>query len=172
MFYMGGVDSWAVPKFNSELAPSELPSGSNYAFQTLATNMRGFVQNGRNGNSFVALNSEVRWPVFKFLFATPFTSDFMNDFQIIGFGDVGTAWSGVNPFSESNSLNQQNITIGGEARTGEIVLQTNKEPIIGGYGFGARSSVMGYFIRADWAWGVEDGVVQGRQFYLSLTTDF
>ncbi len=172
MFYMGGVDSWASPKFNSDLAPSKLNNVDEYAFQTLATNMRGFVQNGRNGTSFMALNSELRWPVMKFLFSTPFSSDFLNNFQAIGFADVGTAWSGSNPFSKSNSLNEQTILIGGEARTGEILLRTNKEPIIGGYGFGLRSTVMGYFIRADWAWGVEDGVVQGRQFYLSLTTDF
>ena len=51
-------------------------------------------------------------------------------------------------------------------------MKTNKEPIIGGYGLGLRTTVIGYFIRADWAWGVEDGVIQRRLFYLSLTTDF
>ena len=172
MFYMGGVDSWSVPRFNSNLAPGKLSSSSVYSFQTLATNMRGFIQNARNGCSFVALNSEIRWPVVKFLFARPFTSDFLNNFQIIGFGDLGTAWSGKNPFMESNSLNQQTIPIGGEARTGEVFLKTNKEPIIGGYGFGLRTTIIGYFIRADWAWGVEDGIIQRRLFYLSLTTDF
>ena len=171
MYYMGGVDSWTVPRFNSELAPSELKSGE-YSFQSLASNMRGFIQNGRNGTSFVVINSEIRWPVIKFLFPKPFSSDFLNNFQIIGFGDVGTAWSGKSPFSADNPLNQETILIGGEARTGEIILETKREPIIGGYGAGVRSSVFGYFVRADWAWGVEDGVVQGRSFYLSLTTDF
>lgn len=172
MFYMGGVDSWTVPKFNTEISPSKLPKGSQYGFQTLANNMRGFIQNARNGNSFVVLNSEVRLPVIKFLFSKAFASDFVNDFQIIGFGDLGTAWSGSNPFSESNSLNKKNIIIGGEARSGDITLKTNKEPIIGGYGLGLRTTIMSYFIRADWAWGVEDGIIQGRRFYLSFTTDF
>lgn len=172
MYYLGGVDSWTVPRFNQDLAPGELPKNDQYAFQSLATNMRGFTQNIRNGNSFVAINSEVRWPVIKYLFAQPFASDFINNFQFLLFGDVGTAWSGNNPFSKENSLNEQNIPLGGEATTGEITLRTNKEPIVGGYGLGLRSTLMGYFIRADWAWGVEDGVNQGRQFYLSLTTDF
>ncbi len=172
MFYMGGIDSWTVPKFNSNLSPSKLPSGSVYSFQTLATNMRGFIQNGRNGSSFLVLNSEIRWPILKFLFSRPFTSDFLNNFQLIGFGDLGTAWSGNHPFMESNSLNQQIIPIGGDARTGEVFLKTNKEPIIGGYGFGLRTTVIGYFLRADWAWGVEDGLIQRHLFYLSLTTDF
>tara|TARA_Y100000766_G_C18849729_1_gene577575 strand:- start:707 stop:1330 length:624 start_codon:yes stop_codon:yes gene_type:complete len=172
MFYMGGIDSWSVPRFNSNLTPGKLSNSSVYSFQTLATNMRGFIQNSRNGSSFVVLNSEIRCPIIKFLFARPFTSDFLNNFQIIGFGDLGTAWSGKNPFMESNSLNQQTIPIGGEARTGEVFLKTNKEPIIGGYGFGVRTTIIGYFIRADWAWGVEDGIVQRRLLYLSLTTDF
>ena len=171
MFYMGGVDSWVLPKFNQKLEPSKLMHG-NYAFQTLATNMRGFIQNARNGSSFIAVNSEIRWPVLKFLFSRPFSSDFLNNLQCVGFADVGTAWSGSSPFSEDNSLNQQTLVIGEEARTGEIRLKTNKEPIIGGGGFGIRSSIFGYFVRADWAWGIEDGIPQERQFYLSLTADF
>lgn len=172
MYYLGGVDSWTVPKFNNQLTPGELPNNDQYAFQTLGTNMRGFKQNIRNGSSFIALNSEIRWPVVKYLFAQPFASEFLNNFQMLFFGDVGTAWAGNNPFSKSNSLNERNIPLGGEANTGEIILRTNKEPIVGGYGFGLRTTIMGYFLRADWAWGVEDGVNQGRQFYLSLTTDF
>ncbi|MBO73322.1 MAG: hypothetical protein CMD35_06885 [Flavobacteriales bacterium] len=172
MFYLGGVDSWTAPQFNSNLSPSKLPNGSSYAFQTLATNMRGFFQNARNGSAFIALNSEIRWPIVKFLFARPFNSDFLNNFQVLGFGDLGTAWSGLSPFMDSNSLNQQILPIGGDARTGEVVLKTNKEPVIGGFGIGLRTTIIGYFIRADWAWGVEDGLIQRNLFYLSLTTDF
>lgn len=172
MFYMGGVDSWMSQKFNQELAPGELRQGSQYAFQTLATNMRGFDQNVRNGTSFVAMNSEVRWPVVKYFIKRPLTSSLLNNFQVVVFGDIGTAWTGLTPFSEDNSLNEKNIVIGEQANTGNINLRTHKEPIVGGYGAGMRTKLWGYFIRADWAWGVEDGVNQGRKFYLSLTTDF
>jgi hypothetical protein len=169
---MGGVDSWLSQKFNQDLAPGELRQGSDYAFQTLATNMRGFDQNIRNGTSFMALNSEIRWPAVKYFIKRPLTSSFLNNFQIIVFGDLGTAWTGVTPFSEENSLNEKTIIIGEEANTGNINLRTHKEPIIGGYGAGMRTKLWGYFVRADWAWGVEDGVNQGRKFYISLTTDF
>lgn len=172
MYYMGGVDSWLSQKFNQDLAPGELRQGSDYAFQTLATNMRGFDQNIRNGTSFMALNSEIRWPAVKYFIKRPLTSSFLNNFQIIVFGDLGTAWTGVTPFSEENSLNEKTIIIGEEANTGNINLRTHKEPIIGGYGAGMRTKLWGYFVRADWAWGVEDGVNQGRKFYISLTTDF
>ena len=172
MYYMGGVDSWLSPTFNDELAPGKLSNGNNYLFQGLATNLRGFNQNVRNGTSFVVFNSEIRWPIIKNLVRRPLTSSMLNNFQLVFFGDLGTAWTGISPFSEGNSLNEKDIVIGGVANTGIIHLETNKEPIVGGYGFGVRTKFWGYFIRADWGWGVEDGIKKGRKFYLSLTTDF
>ena len=172
MFYMGGVDSWMSPKFNNELAPGKLSDGENYLFQTLATNLRGFDQNVRNGTSFMVLNSEIRWPLVKYFVRRPLTSSILNNFQVVFFGDLGTAWTGASPFSEDNSLNEKNIVIGGVANTGTINLKTNREPIVGGFGIGARTKVWGYFLRADWGWGVEDGVSKGKKFYFSLTTDF
>jgi hypothetical protein len=35
-----------------------------------------------------------------------------------------------------------------------------------------RSKVLGYFMRADWAWGIDDNQVLPRVFYLSLNMDF
>ncbi len=46
------------------------------------------------------------------------------------------------------------------------------EPIVFGYGVGVRTRLLGYFVRADWAWGIEDRIIQPRIFYLSLSTDF
>jgi hypothetical protein len=139
-----------------------------YQFQTLATNMRGFKQNIRNGNNFVAWNSEIRWPIFKYLLNRPIRSDFIQNFQIIGFGDLGMAWYGKNPYSEDNVLNK-NIYVGNPVT---LIIYNQKEPIVGGYGFGLRSRLLGYFIRVDFAWGVDDRKVQKGMTYLSLTTDF
>ncbi|MCD4679609.1 MAG: hypothetical protein K8S00_04410, partial [Bacteroidales bacterium] len=55
IYYMGGVDNWLFPKFNNSV-PVAFDQG--YAYQTLATNMRGFDQNIRNGNSFFVYNTE------------------------------------------------------------------------------------------------------------------
>jgi len=35
-----------------------------------------------------------------------------------------------------------------------------------------RSKLFGYFIRADWAWGISNGEIQKIMFYLSLSLDF
>lgn len=167
VYYMGGVDNWLVPKFDNSVRVS---TDQNYAYQTLATPMRGFYQNIRNGNSFAVINSELRVPLFRYLFNRPMRSDFLNTFQVVGFGDVGTAWTGSNPYSEENSLNT--TIIGANGNPISVILKNHKEPIVGGYGFGLRARVWGYFVRLDWAWGVEDRVILPRVTYLSFSLDF
>ncbi len=165
IYYMGGVDNWLFPKFNSE---TSIAQDQNYTYQTLATNMRGFHQNIRNGNSFAVINSELRFPVFQYFRSKPIKSSFIKNFQIITFGDIGTAWTGSSPYSEDNSLFKQVITRGPIT----VTLQKQTDPVVGGYGFGLRSTLFGYFIRADWAWGVEDRKIQSNVFYISLNLDF
>lgn len=165
VYYMGGVDNWFSPRFDNSI---NIATDQNYAYQTLATPVRGFYQNIRNGNSFVVLNNELRWPIFKYFLNRPIRSDFINNFQIVGFGDLGTAWTGPDPYSSQNSLN--NTVISGNPITVTII--SKKEPLVGGYGFGLRSRLWGYFVRVDWAWGVEDRIVLPRIVYLSFSLDF
>jgi WD40 repeat protein len=166
IFYLGSVDDWwrvgDVFDFDQPIDFSQ-----NYRFQTLGANMRGFIQNVRNGNSFAVINSELRWPVFKYFIRRPIKSQLIANFQLIGFGDIGTAWTGLDPYSEENAINSQDIF----KNPFHITLKNNSEPIVGGYGFGLRTMLLGYFIRLDWAWGVKDQVVQDRIFYLSLSLD-
>ncbi len=165
IYYMGGVDTWLDPKFTRE-APIDY--SQNYAYQTLATNMRGFYQNVRNGNSFAVLNSELRFPVFRYLANRPMRSDFLNNFQVVAFGDLGTAWTGLSPYSDDNALFTRVINKGGLM----ITVHEQRQPLVGGLGFGARARILGYFLRADWAWGIEDMVVNKPVFYISLSLDF
>jgi len=165
VYYMGGVDNWLFPSFDNQ---TPVANNQNYVFQTLATNMRGFNQNIRNGNSFVVINSEVRLPVFRYFFNRPIRSEFLNNFQMIAFGDVGTAWTGWNPYSESNQLFTTYI----DNKPLFIKVELMKEPFVEGFGGGLRTKLFGYFIRADLAWGVEEWRIHKPVFYLSLSTDF
>ena len=137
---MGGVDNWIMASFDQG-APIDYTQ--NYAYQTLATNMRGFQQNIRNGNNFVVLNSELRFPVFSYFMNRPINMKFIKDFQIVAFGDLGTAWTGWNPYDPSNSLYNTHINDGNL----NITVTEMKEPIVGGIGFGLRTTLFGYFIR-------------------------
>ena len=171
IYYMGGVDNWfgANNPKNFDYT-TNIATDQNYAYQTLATNMRGFIQNARNGNSFVVANSELRFPIFKYLYKRPIRADFIENFQIMTFADVGTAWTGRSPYEDTNSLN---TTVVGNANTPLIItLNIQHNPIIGGYGWGIRTRLFGYFIRLDRAWGVQDGVILTPITYLSLSLDF
>jgi hypothetical protein len=171
LYYLGGVDNWMgylfnkVPMFDNTIP---VTPNVNYGFQTLATNMRGFSQNIRNGNSFALINSELRWPVVRYLAGHPLRSNFLNSLQIVGFGDIGTAWSGKSPWSGKNGYDTQKIANGPVS----VTLDSNRDPIVEGFGAGLRAQVFGYFIRADWAWGIENGFILPRIFYLSFSLDF
>ena len=165
IYYMGGVDNWLFPKFN---ITTPIDYQQNYAYQTLATNMRGFNQNIRNGTSFIVLNSELRFPLFQYFSKTPISSAFLRNFQLVAFGDIGTAWTGVSPYSPENSLYTRYIDSGPL----HISVEMQKEPFVGGFGFGARIHLLGYFIRGDVSWGVEDFKIREPVYYLSLSLDF
>lgn len=171
VYYMGSVDDWVIlgnqQRFDRE---QNIARDQNYYFQTLAAPLRGFLQNKRNGNNFVMFNSEVRWPIFKYFINKPLKSDFIKNFQVIGFGDIGTAWTGLNPYGDENSFNTKTITTGG----GSVVvrLKNTSDPFIGGCGFGLRSKILGYFVRFDYAWGIEDGEIKDSIPYFSLSMDF
>lgn len=165
IYYMGGVDNWLFPKFTQE---TPIDFGQNYAYQTLATNLRGFHQNIRNGNSFVVANTELRFPVFSYLLQNPISAAFIRNFQLVAFGDIGTAWTGLNPYDSSNSLYTSYIYNGPLT----VSVEVQKDPIVGGLGFGARTTLLGYFVRADIAWGIEDARINKPVFYLSFSLDF
>lgn len=165
LYFLGGVDNEFNPGFVNQ---TPFASQENYVFQTVVTNMRGFYQNIRNGNNFAVINSELRVPLIKYLYNAPIQNDFLANFQVIGFGDIGTAWNGLHPYADENAINTRVVNTRGY----QVILDTQREPIVGGFGVGLRSRVLGYFCRVDWAWGVEDGALLDNVFYFSLSTDF
>jgi Tol biopolymer transport system component len=171
IYYLGGVDNWMGYLFNKyPMFDNTVPvtPNVNYGFQALATNMRGFTQNVRNGNNFALINSEIRWPLLRYFAGHPLKSNFLNSLQVVGFGDIGTAWSGLSPWSGTNGYDTEKITNGPVT----VTLDSNRQPIVGGVGAGARAQIFGYFVRADWAWGIENGYLLPRIFYLSFSLDF
>jgi len=92
----------------------------------------------------------------------------LNSFQIVGFADAGSAWSGLTPYDESNAYNTETVQNGPIT----VIIDKNRWPVVFGYGLGVRSRLFGYFFRLDWAWGVDSDVVLPRVFYFSLNLDF
>ncbi len=165
IYYAGGVDGSINPKFNGANTPD--PS-QNYSFQTLAVNLRGFNQNIANGNNALVINSEFRLPVFTTFFNKPVNNAFLRNFQLVQFIDLGNAWvGGINNISRPESVyNNGTSPLSIRLRTGGV------GPLAGGYGFGARSTLLGYFMKADLAWEM-NGIFKGSPiFYFALGLDF
>ncbi len=170
LYYLGGVDNWYVlnrrkMQFDYSI---NINTDNNYVYQAVATNMRGFVQNARNGTNFVVINNELRIPIIRYLANRPLNSAFLNNFQIVGFADAGAAWTGLTPKDQKNFYNTETVVNGPVT----VIIDKNRWPVILGYGFGLRSKVLGYFVRLDWAWGIDNAVILPRVFYFSLTLDF
>jgi len=165
LYYLGGVDGYLWANFDPTILPDP---NTNFQFQTIASPVRGFYQNARNGNSFIAISNELRVPLFSYFSKKPLSSDFLENFMVIGFGDIGSAWTGKTPYSIENSFNSS--IINGHNYT--INIKSQKEPIIYSYGFGLRSRIFGYYIRLDWGYGIDDKILMPSIKQLSLSLDF
>ena len=175
IYYLGGTDGWFIFNnnvkndgsfryFNEANPPA---NDQEYAFQSLAVNMRGYIQNLASGNNAVVINSEVRMPVMSTLFDKTANNKFLRDLQLTQFIDFGTAWNGgienikrpTQIFSSPNSATVK-LKAGGVG------------PFAGGYGFGVRSTLLGYFLKYDVSWPM-NVLFKGRpQMYLSMGLDF
>lgn len=180
IYYLGGVDGWLKLRGNQKIDPNtQAPSGyryfdptnrpdpnTNYAYQTLAVNLRGFKQNIANGNNNIVINSEIRVPVFSTFFNRPINNAFLRNFQVVQFVDLGTAWNGA-----YNKLQRPSVTYG-QAPVLIKLKAGGIGPFAGGYGFGARSTLFGYFVRFDVAWQMNVFFKGAPQTYLALGLDF
>ncbi len=150
IYYLGGQDGNLFPKAyqNPQPAPDQ-----SYAYQSLALNLRGFNQNIANGNNAVTINSEFRLPVFPTLLNKPINNAFLRNFEVIQFFDLGSAWNG-----KYNKLSRPEISYGGlndpnnPTPVTAIFKAGGIGPFAGSYGFGIRSTLLGYFLRLDAGW--------------------
>ena len=165
IYYAGGVDNDLFPKFNDANRPDP---DADYAFQSLAVNLRGFNQNVANGNNAAVINSELRLPVFSTLFNKPINNAFLRNFQLVQFFDLGTAWNGNYDKIERPSVlySEPGNPVVVKIKAGGV------GPFAGGYGFGVRSTILGYFLRLDAAWEM-NGVFKGKPlWYFAMGLDF
>lgn len=176
---LGGMENWIAPQkeevpTNPLLIPNPLvQSRDDYRdifFLDYVTNLRGFRLGKLTGNSHMLLNAELRLPLVKYLYRGNITSNFLRNLQLVTFSDVGTAWSGRGPFNRQNNLNTE--FVGGGNLPFFATVTNFKNPFLIGYGVGARTMLFGYYVKFDYAWGLEDNVVNKPIPYLTLGYDF
>ena len=169
---LGGMDNWLFNK--SETRNQETPLGlgglanRDVFMSQFISPLRGFALNKLSGNSHLLFNAELRIPVKSLL--TIESSSIVNSVQLVGFSDVGTAWSGSSPFAKSNGFNTN--VYGGNTNPFQATVTDYRNPFLVGYGFGARATVFGYFVKFDYAFGLENKEVKSPISYLTLGYDF
>ncbi len=164
-YLLGGEENWLLPKVNYEQNTTDL---TTYGFMTLSNNMRGFAQSSRKGNSTAVFNTEIRFPVFTYFSNAPIHSEFIKNFQLVAFADVGAAWLGLSPYSQDNPFNTKIF------ERNPVVVKVNyfREPVLFGTGLGVRTTLFGYFVRLDYARGYDSGEWQKHMWHFCIGTDF
>lgn len=175
-FRLGGMDNWlnydyadsryitaaGTPAGETNLDPTQM------FYQQFVTNLRGYDYSKRVGRKYVLFNSELRLPIVQYFSRQPIESGFFRNLQLTAFGDVGTTYSGHNPFSVNNSNNTVVKEEGGFSAT--VINFTN--PLLYGYGAGIRTTMLGFYVKGDVAWGREQYTTTGPKIYVTLGYDF
>ena len=172
-YLLGGMDNWLFNKTdrsdeNDPLAVVNNVDNSDILFVKYVP-LRGFNYNKFNGSSVLTFNAELRFPVIRYFFRGPIASNFFRNLEFIGFYDIGSSWTGNSPFSEENSLNTEVVDEGGPFR---VEIKNFKNPWLMSYGGGVRTVLLGYYLKLDVAYPIEDNIVGKPRFFLTLGYDF
>jgi outer membrane protein assembly factor BamA len=88
--------------------------------------------------------------------------------QFVGFYDIGTSWSGKPPFTSGTSVSFNEI----EQNPFKARINNYLNPWLYSYGVGMRTVMLGYYMKFDVAWPVENFEVQDPRFLFTLGFDF
>jgi outer membrane protein assembly factor BamA len=153
-FFIGGIDGWINREFEANGFPIE--NVEDYAFLSPVLPLRGYNYNIRNGNKYILMNYEMRYPLIRYLVtgAVPIA---LQNITGATFIDIGSAWS----------RNREYQGIGRDVE-GNIV---TKDLLIG-TGFGARMILLGLPFKFDVAWSFNIDGFSVPKYYISLGTDY
>jgi len=170
--FIGGVENSINRKTyqTDEVIAGGDPDNKNILLYNFPGTLRGFDFGRLYGNNHLLGNVELRSHLVEILPQMALSSNFLRNMQLVGFYDIGTAWMGSKgPFSRQNSLN---TVITGQNSPFLVEVTNFKNPFLSGFGGGIRTTILGIFVRADYAYGFEDGTVTSPKFHLSVGKDF
>jgi hypothetical protein len=172
-FALGGMDNWIVNRINFDGVNNPLASepgqfNPNFLFTEFITNLRGFDLASLYGSNVMVANAELRLPLARALASGPVTSNFFRNMQLTAFYDIGTSWSGPLPFDEQGGVRTRLV----RRDPFSVELQEFINPWLYSYGVGFRSMMLGYYLKFDLAWPVENYHVQNPRLFLTFGLDF
>jgi hypothetical protein len=176
-YLLGGMDNWFANRTNYNGLQNPLVSNvgtfnENLLFSEFATSLRGFDYATLYGNSVAMANAEFRVPLVRALSTGPITSNFFRNLQFTAFYDIGTSWTGALPFNSRNSVRTRVVPEGNSGSPFRIELNEYLNPWLYSYGFGFRTMMLGYYMKFDLAWPVENYQVRDPRLHVTLGFDF
>lgn len=174
-YLLGGMDNWLFNSTNNTGTGDPLVSvsgvdNSDILYVQYVTSLRGFKYNTFNGENAMLFNAELRIPLIRYLKRGPISSNFLKNLQFTSFYDIGSAWTGSSPFATENSVNTEILDPPGSPFKARI--QNYKNPWLSSYGFGVRTVLLGYYVKLDMAYPIEDYVIKDPEFFFTLGYDF
>lgn len=170
LFYLGGVEGYINNRIQDHQGlryrSNQLP---DFYFTDFATPMRGFIRGARTGRRYIVWNNELRTPLLKYIKRSSMPSALWYNLQLVTFVDIGTAWNRGFPNRNNTELNTAYYELGNIS----VQVFNQRSPWVASYGLGLRTVVLGYFLRIDAAWGIEDGYISPKALWtLAIGTDF
>lgn len=177
-YLVGGMDNWLFNQFHQpptnrpEVSPVRNEAGvenSNLLFAEFV-DLRGFDYDEIRGNNVITFSSELRIPLFSYLSRGNITSNFIRNFQLVGFYDAGSAWTNAAPWERINDQNTEVINTEGSPFV--ITLNNFNNPWLQSYGAGIRTVLLNYYVKLDAARPVRNYSVEKTRFYVTLGYNF
>jgi len=176
-YLFGGIDNWFGNRTNYEGLQNPLISAvgtynENLLFTEFATSLRGFDYATLYGNNVALLSAEFRVPLVKALSNGPISSNFFRNLQFTAFYDIGTSWTGALPFNAENSVRKRVVPEEQSGSPFRIEINEYLNPWLYSYGLGLRTMMLGYYVKFDLAWPVENYTVKDPRVSVTLGFDF
>jgi len=177
-YLVGGMDNWLFNEFyrpptnRPESSPVQNPTGvenSNILFADFV-DLRGFSYDEIRGRNVITFTSELRIPIFSYLTRGNITSNFIRNFQLVGFYDIGSAWNESAPWERVNDQNTEVINTNGSPFT--IVLNNFNNSWLQSYGAGLRTVLLNYYMKLDVARPIRNYQKEDLKFYVTLGINF
>lgn len=177
-YLVGGMNNWLFNQFYNppanrpEASPVRNPNGvenSNILFSEFV-DLRGYRFDEIRGRNMLTFTSELRIPVFSYMSRGNITSNFIRNFQLVGFYDIGSAWNGAAPWERVNDRNTEIVTTPGSPFV--ITVNNFSNPWLQSYGGGLRTVLLNYYIKVDVARPVRNYQAEDLRFYITLGYNF
>lgn len=177
-YLVGGMDNWLFNQFHQppsnrpEVSPVRNAAGtenSNLLFAEFV-DLRGYDYDEIRGSNVVTFSSELRIPLFAYLSRGNITSNFIRNFQLVGFYDAGSSWTNSAPWERVNDQNTEVIRTEGSPFV--ITLNNFNNPWLQSYGAGVRTVLLNYYVKLDAARPIRNYSVEKTRFYVTLGYNF